>query len=344
MLKRILFEISVLSPSYFGSVMATGVVSIILKVYGLTSVAVLVAVLNLILYTSLVLLNLVRIISYRDRVRGDLLDLGRGLGYLTAIAGTDVVGDDLVLVLHMESISLVLWGASLVLWILLQYYFLFTLTVREEKGGIQDVNGLWLLLPVSTLTLSVLSLDLSTKVTQLIYPGLITYFVGWVTYLVITVLISSRLFLSRVKAGDVIPAYWINGGFPALASLSSSLLILHASPSFPILLELRSFLLGTGVLVWAYGTWWMPLLFLLFAWKHVAKHISFLKYDFQFWSAVFPIAVYDLGTYFTARVTGIPGVSLIALMFAYISVGLWVYQLSGFVYNILVKLRKPLDA
>ncbi|MEM1860332.1 MAG: hypothetical protein QW396_07900, partial [Metallosphaera sp.] len=91
MLKRILFEISVLSPSYFGSVMATGVVSIILKVYGLTSVAVLVAVLNLILYTSLVLLNLVRIISYRDRVRGDLLDLGRGLGYLTAIAGTDVV-------------------------------------------------------------------------------------------------------------------------------------------------------------------------------------------------------------------------------------------------------------
>ncbi|MCG3109157.1 hypothetical protein L3N51_01447 [Metallosphaera sp. J1] len=342
MLKRILFEISVLSPSYFGAVMATGVVSIILKVYGLISPALLLTVLNLFLYLVLIAFNLVRVFRFREKMREDVHDPGRGLGYLTVVAGTDVVGDQLVLILHEAGIALVLWSVSLVLWVILQYYFLFTLTVRSDKGGIQDVNGLWLLLPVSTLTLSVLSVDLSTLVSPLIFAGLITYFVGWVTYLVVTVLIASRLFLTRVGAEDMIPAYWINGGFPALASLSSSLLLLHSSPGYPVLLELRDFLLGSGILVWAYGTWWMPLLFLLFVWKHVGGHISFLKYDFQFWSAVFPIAVYDLGTYFTARVSGIPGVSLISYMFAYISVILWAYQFGGLIYNIVIKLRKPL--
>ncbi|MEM4080558.1 MAG: tellurite resistance/C4-dicarboxylate transporter family protein [Metallosphaera sp.] len=335
MLRKILYEISVLSPSYFGMVMATGVLSILFKVFEQEILSYVFTWLNLLIYSVLVCFTLLRLLKYSDKLKVDLLDFNRGLGFLTFVAGTDVIGDDMILILDKPLVALLLWGTSLVFWISFQYLFLFILMIRQDKPGFRDVNGQWLLIPVSTLTLSVLSTDLSSRFQGLVYAGLITYLIGWVVYLIVIVFIAIRLFLTHVRPEDVIPAYWINGGFPALAALSSSLLFLHSS-SFPYL---KDFLLGTGLLIWAYGTWWMPLLFLSFFWKHIIRKISLLRYDFQFWSAVFPIAVYDLGTYFLGKVSEIPGISLIATVFCYVTIAVWVYQFLGFVRNVTLKIR-----
>ncbi|AWS00742.1 hypothetical protein DFR87_12455 [Metallosphaera hakonensis JCM 8857 = DSM 7519] len=345
MFKRVLYEISVLSPSYFGAVMATGTVSLVLYVNHLIIPALLLTFLNLAMYIILLLFLVIRILKFPRKVEQDLKRSDLGPGFLTLIAGTDVVGDEMILLFHQFTLALTLWITSLVLWLTLQYYFLLVLILREEKNGFKDVNGLWLLFPVSTLTISVLAVDLSSYLPSMIYAGLITYFMGWIIYLVFTVLIAFRLFLSRVSVEEMIPAYWINGGFPALASLSSSLMVIHSASlhSIPILHTLHGFLEGTGLFIWTYGSWWIPLLFLLFLWKHVVRKVSFLKYDFQFWSALFPLAIYDLGTYFTGRVTRIPGILLISYVFLYVVLILWIYQFAGLIYNVFVKLRKPID-
>ncbi|MEM0065152.1 MAG: hypothetical protein QXU86_08430, partial [Metallosphaera sp.] len=106
MLRKILYEISVLSPSYFGMVMATGVLSILFKVFEQEILSYVFTWLNLLIYSVLVCFTLLRLLKYSDKLKVDLLDFNRGLGFLTFVAGTDVIGDDMILILNKPLVAL----------------------------------------------------------------------------------------------------------------------------------------------------------------------------------------------------------------------------------------------
>jgi tellurite resistance protein TehA-like permease len=52
---------------------------------------------------------------------------------------------------------------------------------------------------------------------------------------------------------------------------------------------------GLSVVLWAFGTWLIPLLLALGAWRHLLRHVS-LAYEPGMWSIVFPVGIYGVAS------------------------------------------------
>ena len=116
---RIARAIADLFPGYFALVMATGITSIAANLKGLTAIAWALLYLNIAAFTILSVMLLIRIVRFFPRVRADINDHMRGPGFFTVVAGTCVLGSQLVLVGgHLESAA-ILWFVGLVLWALI---------------------------------------------------------------------------------------------------------------------------------------------------------------------------------------------------------------------------------
>src|SRR5215216_5393934 len=87
-----------LFPGYFALVMATGIISIATFLLGIKPLAWALLVVNLDAYPVLWLLLLIRLTRFFPRVKADISDHVRGPGFFTVVAGTCVLGTQLVIV------------------------------------------------------------------------------------------------------------------------------------------------------------------------------------------------------------------------------------------------------
>jgi len=286
-----------LSPGYFAVVMATGIVSIAADQQGFHGVAVALLWLNLALYVVLWALTLVRLGRYPGRVWDDLTSHQKGAAFLTVVAGTNVLGSQLALIVGRSGIAAILWWIGLVLWSGLVYAFLAAVTFREPKPDLgTGVSGVWLLLVVSTESVAVLGVAVAPQigVHGALFVALLAHLIGAMLYIVVIGLIFYRWVFFPMGAEQATPPYWINMGALAITTLAGSGLILAAS-SWGLLAELTPFLKGTTLLFWAFATWWIPLLVLMGIWRHGVKGVR-LRYDPQFWALVFPLGMYSVAT------------------------------------------------
>ena len=105
-----------LFPGYFALVMATGIVSISAHLLEMTATSWPLLYINIVAYLVLVLLLLVRIVRFFPRVLADIGDHVRGPGFFTLVAGTCMLGSQLVIVAGQYGAAAVLWFVGLVLW------------------------------------------------------------------------------------------------------------------------------------------------------------------------------------------------------------------------------------
>jgi hypothetical protein len=86
------------------------------------------------------------------RVKADLTDHTRGPKFFTVIAGTCVLGSQLLIVAGRYQVAMVLWVlGQLLLWVIVMYAFLIAVTVRENKPLFETgISGTWLLATVAT--------------------------------------------------------------------------------------------------------------------------------------------------------------------------------------------------
>ena len=264
-----------LFPAYFALVMATGIVSIAAYRLELWPVAWALLGLNIAFYTILWLLMLVRLVWFFPRVLADFTNHARGAGFFTLVAGTCVLGVDLLVVAGAAAIAQALWVLGLLLWLLLMFSFFTVVTVREEKPALDTgINGAWLLAAVATQSVAVLGTLLAPRFaagrTELLFFTLCMYLLGCMLYLSIITLIFYRLTFITLTSAELTPPYWINMGAVAITTLAGATLILNAA-QLPLLGEIVPFLKGFTLFFWAAGTWWIPLLFILGIWRHVVQ-------------------------------------------------------------------------
>src|SRR6185295_2799137 len=104
---------------------------------------------NLIAYLILWLLLLIRLIRFFPRVKADIMDHARGPGFFTVVAGTCVLGSQLVIIAGQYRAATVLWFIGLFLWALIMYTFFTAVTVSEDKPQFETgISGTWLLATV----------------------------------------------------------------------------------------------------------------------------------------------------------------------------------------------------
>jgi tellurite resistance protein TehA-like permease len=297
-----------LYPGYFALVMATGIISIGAGLLGMPSLAWALLWINAAAYLALVLLTLARLAWYGADLVDDLTDPARGVGFFTIAAATCVLGSQFVIVDRVIAVAFGLWVVGGALWCVLVYLFLALETTRQRSTRLDaGLTGGWLLIVVATQAVAVLG----TMVASGADPGarvqlfamLAIYLLGCVLYVLIISLIFYRLVFVRMTPPQFTPAYWINMGAVAITSLAGSQLI-GAGPEWTFLQRLHPFLVGFTLLFWTTGTWWIPLLAILEAWRHARAHAS-LRYDPEYWAMVFPLGMYTVATLDLARTAGL---------------------------------------
>ncbi|HEX7049543.1 MAG TPA: tellurite resistance/C4-dicarboxylate transporter family protein [Longimicrobiales bacterium] len=297
---RIAARAAGLPPASFSVVMATGIVSTAADLSGLHGIAWPLFGINVLGYTLLVLLTAVRVLAFRGRAAADLRSHSRAPGFLTTVAGTCVLGTEFVVLAGRPQVAAGLLGLGGILWFGLIYAFFTLMTILPEKPRLDEgMSGAWMLIVVSTQSVAVLGTLLATEL-----PGpapaalgfaLGMFLLGSMFYILLFSLILYRFLFFPFDPERLAPPYWINMGAVAITTLAGALLVLRAD-DWPFLGEILPFLEGFTLLFWATATWWIPLLLVLGAWRHIRRRIP-LRYDGQYWSMVFPLGMYAVATF-----------------------------------------------
>jgi len=328
-----------LSPSYFALVMATGIVSIGSELLAMRWVALLLLGVNVLAYGTLGVMFLFRLVLFPRRVFDDFCDHGRGAGFFTLVAGTCVLGVQMLVVAKLPAVAQVLWIAGIGLWVVIMYGFFTAVVVREHKPTLEEgINGAWLIAIVATQGVSVLGSLLvpyleASSVERVLFFAMCMYLLGAMLYLTIITLIFYRFTFVAMTMERLTPPYWINMGAVAITTLAgSTLLLVHQGSAF--VYKLTHFLTGFTLFFWVTASWWIPLLVILGIWRHVIRRYP-LRYDPQYWGMVFPLGMYTVATLRFSQATHLKFLMLIPSWSIYFALGAWSLTFAGMLTSLL---------
>lgn len=329
-----------LFPGYFALVMATGIISIAAFQLGMKPVAWGLLAINVIAYAILWLLLLIRLLRFFPRVKADITDHARGPGFFTVVAGTCVLGTQLVIMVGDHRAAAILWLVGVLLWVVIMYTFLTAVTVQENKPQLETgISGTWLLATVATQSISVLGTLLADYFISyresLLFFTLCMFLLGCMLYLLLITLIFYRFTFVKLTTVTLTPPYWINMGAVAITTLAGARLIM-AAPAWELLSGMVPFLKGFTLFFWAAGTWWIPLLFILGVWRHIRKHFP-LVYDPLYWGMVFPLGMYTVCTLQLSKAISFEPLMFIPRYFVYVALAAWLAVFIGLIHNLLLR-------
>ncbi len=334
---RLAWEIEVLIPGSFAFVMATGIISVAAASQGMPRIAYALLIVDVIGFGVLSILFALRLIFWFPRILADLREPLRGPGFFTLVAGTCVVGSDLLVVADRPEVAEILWYVGIGLWIVVMYGFFTAIISRRAKPSLEKgISGAWLIASVATQSVALLGTLLApgfeTGREVALFFALSMYLLGAMLYLNIIALIFYRFTFLPLTTERLSPSYWINMGAVAITTLAGSTLLLHAHHS-ELLTVLKPFLLGFTLFFWAAGTWWIPLLLILGIWRHVIHRFP-LTYDPNFWSGVFPLGMYTVATHQLGRAAELGFLEVIPSYFILVAFLAWAVASIGMVRTI----------
>jgi len=332
-----------LDPDYFGFVMATGIISVAAYLLGMASLAWALFYVNGAVFILLWLLTLARLIWHLSRLLADLPDPARGPGFLAIVAGTAILGDQFAIVARDGAVAVALCLLAVALWAAILYAFFIAAMVSETKAGLEAaVTGAWLMPVVATQAVSILAAAVSPWLGAWgywpLFFALASYLAGCMLYLLIVVLVLQRVLFFGFTAAGLTPTYWIGMGAAAISTMAGSTLVLHAD-EWALLRGVEPFLVGFTLLFWSTASWWVPLLLLLGAWRHLYERYR-LAYDTQFWGLVFPLGMYAACTFDVVRVTGLSFLLPVSHLALYAALLAWALAFAGLLWHLVSAARQ----
>jgi tellurite resistance protein TehA-like permease len=323
-------------PGYFALVMATGIVSLAMHFEGFPGLPETFLWLNVIFYVVLWGITAFRIAWFRSALIADLIHHARGVTFLTAVAGTAVLGVQFATLTPLMAVAASLWVFAVLLWVILIYTFFAAVTVAEPKPSIEvALNGSWLLLTVATESLTVLGTLVAQRlgaVRPILFGALCAYLLGAMFYILFIALIVYRWIFIRMEPAKLTPPYWINMGALAITTLAGARLIL-SSKNWEVLSDFQPFVGGFTLFFWATGTWWIPLLVIVGFWRHLVERVP-VTYDPQYWSLVFPLGMYSVATFTFANATGMTFLLIIPHIAVYIAMLAWFITFTAMLFKL----------
>jgi tellurite resistance protein TehA-like permease len=136
------------------------------------------------------------------------------------------------------------------------------------------------------------------------FVATVTWAIGVILYFALIAVLMVRLLLVQVSARDLSPTYWINMGATAITVLAGARL-LNLPSGAPVLKLILPAVAPVSFVLWAFGTWWIPLLVLLGIWRYVLGRAP-IHYEATFWAVVFPLAMYATASAEFGGAVGLP--------------------------------------
>ena len=320
-----------LFPSSFAMVMATGIIAIDALRIGRTQIGWALFATNMGAWLLLWLAGFVRAVLDARGFAANLVRHETGPGYLTLVAGTAVLGSDFGAFQLATWVVIPLFALSIALWWTVQYGFLAGVTEGRVKPSLESgLSGQWLLLVVATQAVASLGADVLRARGG--PPGLAFICYAWVLlgcayYLMLGAIVLLRFAFVPMPPEDLTGPWWINEGSAAITVLAGGKLM--AVPGLTIGgFALRDLLSPLVVVFWADATFWIPLLVVLFAWKHLIR-LGKLGYAVTLWSVVFPLGMYCAATLELETAYGLGFLHPLARAFFWIAFLVWCATFAG---------------
>ncbi|MCC6948222.1 MAG: tellurite resistance/C4-dicarboxylate transporter family protein [Bradyrhizobiaceae bacterium] len=327
-------EIERLYPGSFALVMATGIISNAFFFEDRRGISDFLFLVNACAYPWLLLALLLRALRFHRALWTDLTNPRLVFSFFTIVAGTDVLGVGVDLRGH-AAMALAMWLFALVLWFALIYFSFGVLTFLNTAHGANVVHGGWLIAIVGTQSLVILGTRIAEPLGALA-PGIFVLIhmlwgVGLALYGIFITLFAYRIFFFDVEPDDITPLLWVVMGAAAISTNAGSTLLLTDS-TMPFLLSMRPFIDGVTLIMWAWATWWIPLLVLFGIWKHGVWRAP-LTYTPMFWSLVFPLGMYALASLRLSLAADFPPLRTISLTMVWIALAVWAATAAGLVVS-----------
>lgn len=292
---RFLHAVRTLAPGYGALVMATGIVSVGMELAGLHALSDALLWLSVALFVLLLVLNIVRAIGFPRDVMVDFADPRRAFGFLTFVAGLDVIIVRLALRGDHE-LALVLFVITGTAGLVLSYVTPWTAVLGHARRPVlASANGTWFVWVVASQSISVAAATLqpasgaSRAVLALV--AVVAWSVGLFLYAAAGVFVALRMMQYRLRPEDLTASYWVAMGACAITVLAGTRIVLMAQA--PTVEATKSLVAGISVVFWAFATWLIPVLGAETWWRHRHHRVS-LTYDQNLWSMVFPLGMYGV--------------------------------------------------
>jgi tellurite resistance protein TehA-like permease len=319
-----------LYPGYFALVMATGIVSNGFWFLGFRVLSDILLVIDLVAYPVLVAATIARLVRHPKALWADLINPRLVFSFFTIVAGSSVLGLQLFL-RDEHGIAVGLWLVAFVVWVGLSYFSFSVLTFLNEGSGADVVHGGWLIAIVGTESLALLGVRLAPHLGSLDSLMFVTVYVLWgvgiVLYGIFVTLFAYRIFFLPVDATEMSPLFWVIMGAAAIATNAGSTM-LTTPPGLPFLADMHSFVDGTTLILWAWATWWIPLLVIIGIWRHGVRREP-LNYHPAYWSLVFPLGMYTLATFHLALAADFSPLEDAPRISIWIAFAAWLLTTSG---------------
>ena len=286
-----------LYPGYFAMTMATGIISVALKLQDFITLSEIFFVIALVTWLVMTILYTWRLIQFPKAVLEDLSNPRTTFIFFTFVAATNISG----ILLHAHGyilLALVCWVMAFVYWSALMYFGFASLMFAHKERNVNVVHGGWLILIVGTQSLVLLGTkiagDLGEYAAYMMVEIHMLWSLGIIFYAIFVTIFCYRVFFFPMEAKDYSPLMWVIMGAAAISANAGSSLLL-TDPIIPLLVDLRPSVQMISIMLWTWATWWIPLLVMIGLWKHFYKKIP-LKYEPTMWSIIFPLGMYTVAT------------------------------------------------
>ncbi|MEO8094685.1 MAG: tellurite resistance/C4-dicarboxylate transporter family protein [Pseudolysinimonas sp.] len=320
--------LATLDPGYFALVMATGIVSVGCRLLGHPRLAEALLIATVVGFVVLLIAYIARAVRFPRRFAASLRAPSSAVAYFTVVAGTNVLATAL-LAHGLWLVSLIMGIAAFLLWLVLTYGLFSLIVLAGHRPLLREITGVWLVWVVGTQSIAVLATALAPVLPWALgqdvlgVTAVLFWSVGIVLYLILVVIIFLRLFLIETTPAEMGPAYWILMGATAISvRAAAGILAISIAAPTPLLTEVHAFVAGAAVVLWSFGSWFIPALVLFGLWRYFVRHFSW-SYEPKLWSVVFPLGMYAVASVTLGRAIDFEFMRALASVWVWFGVAAW---------------------
>ncbi len=324
------YRLEVLHPNNFALVMATGIISIGLATLGHGALAEMLFVVAAGAWLALIALSTARAVLHARAVRDDLLSPRVVFSYFTLVAATDIVGLLLMDRGHY-ALAVACWVIAFLAWCALLYLAFAVLTFLTHEHNVNIVHGGWLIAIVGTQSLVLLGVRVAPVLgafgSYMMVEVHMLWGLGLIFYGIFVTLFCYRIFFLTLRPEDVSPLLWVIMGAAAISANAGTALV-GGDAGMAFLAAQRPFIQGVSMMLWAWGTWWIPLLVLFGFWKHFVARLP-MNYEPFMWSLVFPLGMYAVASVRLGLAVDFQPLEWISRVMIWVALAAWLVVMTG---------------
>jgi tellurite resistance protein TehA-like permease len=125
----------------------------------------------------------------------------------------------------------------------------------------------------------------------------------------------------------------------AAISVLAGARIVEMRPS-PMVQATRGLVGGVSVLLWAFGTWLIPVLVAAGWWRHRVHRVP-LVYDASLWSMVFPLGMYAVAATYLSGADHLPLVGAVGAAGIWVAFAVWLLTFAAMLAHLYRTLLRP---